>query len=396
MPEITQTLVNGLKPTGKQMIVHDEKLSGFRVIVRANGKVVFGIRYRVGGGRAVKPREAIIGAHPAMKVAQARRLAADYLAKAGIGEDPMAARDAVRASDTFADICARYVAEHARKKKSGGEDARLIEKELTPRFGKMRIAEIGRKDVAELHASMSDRPVLANRARALLSKIFALCEVWELRPQGTNPCTLVEPYKERARERFLSDDELARLGDALRRAEAGELSSSVSPFVVLALRLIILTGARKGEVLGLRWNDVNFATGVARLPDSKTGAKSLYLGPAAIDLLRGAERMANNEFVCCGHHHGQPLKNISKSWSLIRSAAGLEDVTIHDLRHSFASVAVERGITLHVLGKLLGHRDPRMTDRYAHLAAGPLVGAAGDISAAIAAGLGDQEEKEDE
>ncbi|MCI4663554.1 MAG: LysR substrate-binding domain-containing protein [Neomegalonema sp.] len=319
--------------------MHDEKLSGFRVIVRANGKVVFGIRYRVGGGRAVKPREAVIGAHPAMKVAQARRLAADYLAKAGIGEDPMAARDAVRASDTFADICARYVAEHARKKKSGGEDARLIEKELTPRFGKLRIAEISRKDVAELHASMSDRPVMANRARALLSKIFALCEVWELRPQGTNPCTLVEPYKERARERFLGDDELARLG-ALTARHPGlriqlvPLPRSFSLSQREADIAVIVGRPTKGRLRGKKLTDYSLGVYAARsyleqfgAPETLEECAGRRLVGYVEDLIPTAELNYRDEF----WPNERPAIEVSTAigqLAAVRSGAGLG--VLHD------------------------------------------------------------------
>jgi integrase len=211
-----------------------------------------------------------------------------------------------------------------------------------------------------------------------------LAEAWGLRPTGSNPCQGVERYREQRRQRFLSGAELAQVGEALAEAEREE---SAHPSGILALRLLLLTGARSGEILSLRWSEVNFERSCLELADSKTGQKTIPLGAAALELLSKAERMEDNPYVCFGDKPGRPLGGLTKIWYRIRRRAGLEDVRIHDLRHSFASVGAGSGLGLPIIGAVLGHTQAQTTSRYAHLAADPVQQAAERISEEIAARL---------
>ena len=218
--------------------------------------------------------------------------------------------------------------------------------------------------------------------------MFNLAESWGLRPDGSNPCRHVEKFAERKRERLLSPAELARLGDAL-AAHDGAL------YVVAAVKLLVFTGARLGEVLGLRWEWIDFERGEARLPDSKTGAKTLHLPPPALAVLVALPRMEGNPYVIVGHKRSAAMVNLEKPWRAIRSTAGLDGVRLHDLRHAFASVAASSGMGLPIIGKMLGHTQAATTHRYAHLASDPVKAAAAAVAGKIAAAMSGSSEEVD-
>jgi integrase len=221
---------------------------------------------------------------------------------------------------------------------------------------------------------------VANRCVALLSKMMNLAERWKLRPAGSNPCRGLEKFKEHRVERWLTGEELAKLGDALAAYDG-------SPYAVAAIKLLAFTGARLGEVLGLRWEWIDFERGEARLPDSKTGAKTLHLPPPALSVLAELPRIDSNPYVICGSRDGAALVNLEKPWRVIRKAAGLGDVRLHDLRHAFASVAVMGGMSLPIIGKILGHKQIATTQRYAHFASDPIKEAAASVAGQIANAL---------
>ena len=228
---------------------------------------------------------------------------------------------------------------------------------------------------------MSDVPGHANRTLGVLSRMLTLAEVWEMRPEGVNPCRHVKKYPERKRERFLSDDEYRRLGAALRDAETEGLTS---PAAVAALRLLMLTGCRSGEILSLKWEHVDLDRGELRLPDSKTGAKIVPLGEPAVAVLRGIARSEDSPWVLPGFKRGTHLAYLHEPWYRILKRAGIENLRIHDLRHSFASGGLLVGEGLPTIGKLLGHNKVQTTVRYAHLANDPLKSAANRIAGRIA------------
>jgi integrase len=274
--------------------------------------------------------------------------------------------------------------EHAKVKKRQGSsqaDETLLRLHILPQLGSMKVNAIDRRDIGQLHHAMRNRPGAANRTLALLSKMFNLAEKWGLRPDGSNPCRHVEKYRERKIERFLSNKELAQLGQVLAEAEH---TQTEMPSVIAALRLLLFTGCRLSEILTVRWDEVDLENQCLRLRESKTGAKVVYLPPPAIEVLSAIERQDNNPFVIVGAKRGSHLVNLQKPWRRIRAKAGLEDVRIHDLRHSFASVAAVSGLSLPIIGALLGHTQPQTTQRYAHLVGDPLREAVDLIGSRIA------------
>jgi integrase len=213
--------------------------------------------------------------------------------------------------------------------------------------------------------------------------MFNLAEVWGLRPDGSNPCRHVPKYREKKRERYLSQAELRRLGAVLSDCEA---DGSESPFVIAAFRLLILTGCRLGEIQTLEWEFIT-PNGM-ELPDSKTGARRIPLPQAARAVLSALPRLSDNPYVIAGKVAGQHITDLQHPWRRIRALAGLDDVRIHDLRHTYASNAVSSGMPIQMVGRLLGHTQLQTTMRYAHLADDPVRRAAEENAAALSAGLG--------
>ena len=251
--------------------------------------------------------------------------------------------------------------------------------ETGPRLGNIKLNQITREQVFALHRSLQSKPRAANHLIAMLSVVFEEARAAKLLPSDAeNPAQSVKRFKERKRERFLAEEELARIGEAFEEVE----KHGTDKFAIAAIRLLILTGARKNEVLKARWSWVDLERGFLNLPDSKTGSKTVYLGPAAIELLRELPRIAGNPYVFPGKNEGDHFKALQHVWERVRSIARLEPihlhngkteaVRIHDLRHSFASLAICGGASLPMIGKLLGHAQWATTQRYAHLADDPL------------------------
>jgi len=281
------------------------------------------------------------------------------------------------------------MAEHAeakRKASTAREYRRLLDRVVLPAIGKRTIADVTRRDIAKFHHARRETPIEANRALAVASTLFNFAERIGYRPDGSNPCRHVEKYPQRHHERFLSADELARLGEALAAYDG-------SPYVTAAIKLLVFTGARLGEVLGLQWQWIDFERGEARLPDSKTGAKTVHLPPPALAVLADLPKIEGNPHVIVGGVQGAALVNLGKSWRAIRSEAGLDDVRLHDLRHAFASVAAASGMGLPIIGKMLGHTQPTTTNRYAHLASDPVKAAAAAVAGKIAAAMSSGSDK---
>jgi integrase len=391
---ITKRSVDAAVPGEREYVIWDSEISGFGLRVYPTGRKAYCLKYRVGGGRGGTVRKPTIGTHGTITTDQARAIAKDWFAEIRRGGDPSSARMASRDAPLMADLFERYLEDHARAHKKASsvkDDEGLIRCLLLPTFRHRKVAKVTRADVDGFHKGLKGTPYRANRALALLSKSFNLAEVWDWRTDGTNPCRHVRKYREEKRERFLSQQELALLGSALAAAERGEVTSvrgaPVSPYAVAAIRLLIFTGARRGEILGLRWEHVNFEAGRLELPDSKTGAKFIYLPPAALQLLQKLPRVEGNPHVIVGGKPGAALVNLREPWVAIRQAADLGDLRIHDLRHSFASVGATGGMSLPIIGALLGHKETATTARYAHLSDDPLRSAANSIGSKIADAL---------
>ena len=382
--KITKRLVESIKPDEEVTFVWDTIVPGFGLRVWPSGKRVFIFQYR---NRYRQTRRPVIGQYGAITPQQARTIAEQWSSEVKKGGDPGGERSEAAKASTVKELADRYLAEHARPKKkprSVQTDESNLKNHVKPALGTKKVVAITRADVAQLHHSMRDTPGAANRVLALLSKMFNLAEKWGLRPDGSNPCRHVERYKERKIERFLSEAELAQLAEKLAEAEHAQTEM---PSAIAAIRLLLFTGARLSEILTLKWTEVDLDNHCLRLSDSKTGAKVIYLSPPALEVIAELEREDGNPFVIRGAKPGSHLVNLRKPWHRIRKRAELDDVRIHDLRHSFASMAVAGGLSLPVIGALLGHTQPATTARYAHLAADPLKQAANLTGNRIAAAM---------
>jgi integrase len=405
----------------------DAKLPGFNARRRQEG-TFYGLKYRVGRGRRARQRWYTIGRHGAPWTVETARIEAKRLL--GIvadGGDPADRRDAAKAAITVAELCDRYLAavptlptrRGAPKKASTlATDRGRIERHIKPLLGQHRVDTITPRDVerflrdvaagktkADVKTKPRGRAIVeggkgtAARTVGLLGGIFSFAVAEGCR--ADNPVRGVQRYGDRKMERFLNAAELARLGAALAaaerdRAEAaakarakGKPVSEIEAFdpAVAAIRLLLFTGARKSEILALRWEHVDFALGCLRLPDSKTGAKVVPLGAPALALLKSLPRVEGGAYVLPGERDGAHYVGLPKAWERIRDAAKLPGVRLHDLRHSFASIAAAGGDGLVMIGKLLGHADTKTTARYAHLAENPVKAAANRIAKTVAAAL---------
>jgi len=375
MANITKRLADSVVTNGKDQFFWDAELPGFGLKITPKGKRVYVVQYRL-GGRNGATRRLTLGSHGSVTTEQARASAKNALRQVAIGIDPSDTKDALKAQKAFGDLLSQFLSDHGAvnlKSSSSAEYRRLTGKLVPKALLRRPISDIQRPDVARLHLSLKETPYQANRLLAVLSKFFNWCERHGYRPDHSNPAYHVDKFKEQKRKRYLSEAEIAALGEALAKV-SGE--SLVSPWVVAAIRLLSLTGARSSEIKTLRWEWVDIENQCLRLPDSKTGAKVVYLNAPAMQVLSEIPRLENNPFVICGLKEGAHLVNLQKPWRKIRKIAGLDDVRIHDLRHSFASVAVASGMSLPLIGALLGHSQPQTTARYAHLSDDPLKSAA--------------------
>ena len=284
----------------------------------------------------------------------------------------------------MADLAARYMEEHVavRCKDSTAEGIQgLLDKYIVPEFGRLPLLAVERERVVAFHARLSGVPYAANRAVAVLSRMYGMAASWGMVPDGTNPYRGVRKFPTRPRERFLTDTEFRRLGAVLDRAEA---DGGVSVHAVAAIRLLLLTGCRKSEILSLKWEDVDLAGGELRLVDSKTGPRAVPLSPPAVRVLAELPRFPGSSWVIPGQKPGTHLTNLDGPWWIVRERAGLEEVRLHDCRHSFASRALALGESLPVIAKLLGHSQIQTTARYAHLARDSVKASAARVAASIA------------
>ena len=287
----------------------------------------------------------------------------------------------------MAEFSARYLEEHVIphcKPSTAAQWRVVLDKHLLPAFGTLPLAAVSREHVARLHYKLRDAPAMANMVVAFLSRMFNAAQAWGVATEGGNPCRFVIKYRGQRRERFLTDEEFDRLGRVLNEMET---EGGLSAHAAAALRLLMLTGCRRNEIGMLRWEHVDLDAGELRLAESKTGARTVTLSPAAAKVLAELPRVADNPWVIASQRPGERLSNISAQWYRVRKRARLEDVRLHDLRHSWASRARALGESLPVIGRLLGHSQVETTARYAHLARDSMHEAAALIAASIGADL---------
>ncbi len=348
------------KPGRHGLTVIDRDLPAFGFTVAKNGTKTFFVRAK----RPVGSPKTILGTAHDMTAAEARKKAVAALA---------AAETERETGPLFADFAKEFIRRQGHRWKPATRQANeyQLRRNILPFFGAMPVASIARADVRRWFDSMSATPGNANRTLPVLSVMMRQAELWNLRPQGSNPCRNVRRYKMVPRERFLSVEELKRLGSVLDRAE--------DTLAAAAIRLLLFTGARSSEITGLRWEWIRGARAV--LPDSKTGPKTIQLPPPARAVLDALPR--DSEYVFPNAAGDAPMKNLGYRWLKLRDRAGLADVRIHDCRHTFASHAVMSGLDLYAVGRLLGHADLLSTERYAHLADAHVREAAGRISGIV-------------
>jgi integrase len=391
MRKLTEGEVYGLEIDGRDRIVFDAGNSGFGVRITPSGTKIFIAQARVGG----RPRRVPIGRHPEMTVAKARMLARDAVADLRAGRDPKAQREArakaIEAGQTtVAQFAERWLEEHVANKlkaRTAADYRSLVEKKIAPAIGHLLLNQVAKPDIIALHESMASTPRRANYVVRTIGALMSYAEETGLRPQNSNPCRRIRMYRERARERFMTEAEIGRAADAIATCER---ERKIGPHAAAALRLALLTGARSGELTAIRWDHVDWGRRQIRLPDAdepgrKTGARTIYLSEAAVEVLRTVPRVG--PYVIAGAKPGEPYKNLSRAWIIVRGKAGLHDVRLHDVRHSYASVAAARGHSLPMIGKLLGHRVPATTARYAHIARDVVSAVSDELGKVMAAAI---------
>ena len=381
---LSKRTVDGLSGGGKDVIYWDPELAGFGVRVYPSGAKVYLVQSRGPGGS----RRVTVGRHGVISADQARRRAAVIVARIKSSwESESASTAQADVGPTVAELAERYLREHVAvhcKPNTTRGYRQVIGRHLLPLLGKLPVAALGREHVAEMHFRLRKTPAAANEAVAVLSRMFNRAEAWGLVPAGGNPCRFVPRYRMRRPERFLTEEEFRRLGGVL---DALEAEGRLPAHAAAALRLLMLTGCRSSEITTLRWEDVHLKASELRLRDSKTGPRVVPLSPSAVRVLEGLPRAAGNPWVIAGRKPGTHLSHISHYWYRVRERAGLDDVRIHDLRHSFASRALALGESLSMIGKLLGHSKIQTTARYAHLARDSVKESAVRVAASIGADL---------
>lgn len=410
---LTKTAIDRLQydPAGPKVQIHYDggELPGFGVRVHPTGRKTFVLTFRVPGNP--RPKRIVLGTYGVMTLEEARREARRRLLEAKGGKDPLEERRRLRYGETVRDLARIYLDRHARPhKKTWREDERRINRHILPVLGAKRIADVKRSDVARLHNKIGrTAPYEANRVLALISTMFSKAEEWGLVEEGhRNPASRIQPFKERSRDRWITPEELPLLVEAV--------NAEPSPYVRAAIRLYLLTGMRRNEVLRLRWRDIDFERREIRLEDTKAGrSHTVPLSSAAEAVLRELPRGIGNAYVFPGDEPGKPLVNIAKPWRRIRARfwllknpdraaelraraeeeiarrskhaargpeavesrvvaladralKGEEDVRLHDLRRTVGSWLAMSGASLPLIGKVLNHSNPSTTQIYARLA----------------------------
>ena len=378
---ISKRSVDALAAHDKDAVYWDRALQGFGIRVYPSGRKTYVVQCRGPNGS----RRVTIGRHGAVTAPEARTRAAAVIDRIKQGEEPVPVPPAPE--PTVADLTERFMRAHVKvncKPATAAFYRLALDRHILPALGSKSVAAVERAHVMALHYGLRATPVTANRTIDILSRMLTLAEAWRLRPAGSNPCRGVRRYREKKRERFLSPEEVRRLGRALDRAEAG---GGAAVYAVAAIRLLLLTGCRLNEVLSLRWDDVDEAAGELRIRDGKTGPRSVPLTPTVSEVLAAVPRAPGNPWVIVSSRPGaRRLSTIREHWHRLRDQAGLEEgVRIHDLRHSYASRALALGVGLTMIGRLLGHTKTATTARYAHLARETERASAARVGASIGA-----------
>ena len=366
---LTDARIRALRPRKTAHDIRDGKLGAFGVRMLPSGRKQFFVHSQHRGERVWK----ILGDAATMSVDEARSRAVRTLAAIRRGEDPP--RDP---AETLFEAVAETVFERYRRLwKPGTLDVNrcYLKNQILPRFQGRQVADIDRRDVCDWFASLRATPVAADRSMPVLSVIMREAEAMGLRPQGSNPCLGIRRYRRKGRARFLSDDEMRRLSARL------SAHADSSPRQVAVIRLLLLTGCRKSEILTLRWSD--YREGHIFLRDSKTGPRTVWLSRPARDILDGLDRTGQWVFPAPRSQGPRSKGWLEGFWEDVRAEAALRGVRLHDLRHTHASIALRQGETVLTIARLLGHRSPETTLKYTHLADRTVMDAAERVGVAL-------------
>lgn len=380
----------------KDVFYWDRDLKGFGLKVYKSGKKTFILQARLNG----ESRRYTIGVYgQPWSPDQARETALQMLADIAKGIDPSSEKKAKRDLATVSELAKLYSEEAMGHKKPSTRSIEngLIKRHILPLLGRRKVTELTKSDLQRFLHQVADgktaidektkargRAIVkggkgtANRTMDLLAAMLTYAVETGMR--ADNPAKGVKKYTLKKHDRYLNAEELEKLGDALRKAE----KDGQSAFAIAAIRFLLLSGCRSGEALTLQWKWIDFDHNIAKLPDSKTGQKTLLLGAGAVDLLETLERVDGSPLVFPSAMGGTTPISIKKVWRKVRETAGLDDVRLHDLRHNFASAAVSSGYSLYLVGKMLGHSQSQTTQRYAHLAPDPIRQAVDEVAAELA------------
>ncbi|MEH6809415.1 MAG: site-specific integrase [Hyphomonas oceanitis] len=408
--KLTQNFIDSVEPEDKRFIIWDTEIAAFGLRVMPTGVKSFIIRYRIGQGRLARERMVTLGKTTDLRCEAARSKAKDFRSEARIGLDPEAERRrdelGIMKVSALIELWGKEAAPFnrrtgaPRKSQRYNDDIRLLRVHVNPILGKMPITEVKKHDIVRLRDGIATGATAkkrktksrgiqevkggmgtARRTIAMLKSVFAYALDLELLEK--NPCHGVRIPPGVQRERYLTQAEAQRLGEVLSSFEArGEAASAIR-----IIRLLSLTGARRGEIMELRWSEIDFERGFLRLDATKSGKSIRPISGAAQKLLSEAPRV-HETWVFPDAKGTGPYQGLPKIWREVREAAGLEDFRMHDLRHSFASFGAANGLSLPIIGALLGHKNTSTTQRYAHLTDIAARQAANDVSDMVAAALG--------
>ena len=415
---ITKRAVDAARRADREYFVWDRDPKGFGLRVQPTGEKSYVVKYRAGRGRNAPTRRVTLGRVGKLTPDEARVLAKATLGSAAHGFDPAALRTAERRAPTLKEVADLFLSEHVeakRKPTTASHYQDLLRRLVLPELGTRQAERVVTTDLVRLHLRMKKRPYQANRMLAVVGTLYGFAGRRKLVPAGFNPARGIEKYPEKGRERFLTVDELGRLGEAIREAETVGLPylvdqtkptskhapkeskrrTVVDPFAAVAIRLLILTGARLREILKLEWGHVDLERGMLFLPDSKSGKKTIILNAPALAVLAGLNRVGVHVIAgqSAGTDREKPRTDLKRPWSSILRRAGLSGLRIHDLRHTHASFGAGAGLGLPIIGKLLGHARSTTTERYAHLDTDPLRRASDNIGSRLAAAMGEPNPK---
>ena len=432
--KLDKKFVASLEVKPSRYVVWDTELPGFGVRVEPSGAKNFILKYRT---KARVVRKPTVGRFGSMTCQEARTMAKRWLLEVASGGDPSGDTQDARKGLTVRDAVKRFDTEHIAQKKTNTryQYRHLVEQEILPAIGSKKIEGVTASDISRMfHRIGAVNPIKANRVRAILSKLFSLAEVWGMRPQNSNPVSVISKYDEVERHRDLNVDETRELFAALdwviekaeaelkkkllwveevqdkhrkknartdeERVQIAELKANGVRNAVAVIKLLMFTGARRGEILNLRWSEVKKEDRTLMLKDSKTGAKNISLNDTALSILGEVEKVVGVPWVFPSRHRPKegtvgPMREdeLREVWTSVRDKAGLgakvvdgEEIPafrIHDLRHNFAAVAASLGKSLIEIGALLGHRQSRTTERYALLVEAARQRAADDVGSSI-------------